>query len=445
MKNRDMNNIMAASLAIVSRAAVTLVVLAWSSLAIGGEIHGAAVADNLDKVKSLLKDNPELVSSKDGDGETPLHWAAANGHNDVVNFLLSNKADVNAKDNSGDTPLHEVAGKGYKDTAELLLANGADVKAKDNNGYTPLHYAVLGRQLELAQLLLGKKADVNARDSKGRTPAQLAAAKGYKDIAEVLQQYAGGDASSSKLTSIGASSKIVIGSLPTIHDAAGDGDLAKVKSLLISNPDWAFSKDKDGDTPLHLAAGNARHAVVEYLLSNKAEVNAKNDKGQTPLHLAAANGDTNVTQLLLTHGADVNATNNRGQTPLFYATQFGGTSHDAVAKVLRQHGGLGTSQASTRAAASSTAADTTIYDAAREGDVAKVTSLISVDPSLVNAKAQVGGATPLMYAIHFEKAEVAKLLLEKGADVNAKAPNGHTSLFEASAGGQLDVVKLLLN
>jgi ankyrin repeat protein len=85
-----------------------------------------------------------------------------------------------------------------------------------------------------------------------------------------------------------------------------------------------------------------------------------------------------------------------------------------------------------------------IHDAARDGDVAKITALIAADPTSVNAKADAGGATPLMYAIHFGKSEAAKLLLEKGADFNAKAPNGHTALFEASAGGQVDVVKVLL-
>lgn len=85
-----------------------------------------------------------------------------------------------------------------------------------------------------------------------------------------------------------------------------------------------------------------------------------------------------------------------------------------------------------------------IHDAARDGDVAKISALIAADPSLVNAKADAGGATPLMYAIHFNKVAAAKLLLEKGADVNAKASTGQTALFEAAANGQLEIVKLLL-
>ena len=86
---------------------------------------------------------------------------------------------------------------------------------------------------------------------------------------------------------------------------------------------------------------------------------------------------------------------------------------------------------------------TPIHNAAREGDAANVTALLAVEPSLVNAKDQ-GGATPLMYAIHFGKTEVVTLLLEKGADVNARASTGTTALYEASGEGQAELVKLLL-
>ena len=68
-----------------------------------GEIHNAARDGDLEKVKALLKDNPDLVFSKDTNGTTPLHWAAINGHKDVASLLLANKAAVNAKDNSGNT------------------------------------------------------------------------------------------------------------------------------------------------------------------------------------------------------------------------------------------------------------------------------------------------------------------------------------------------------
>ena len=131
--------------------AVLLVALALGCLAAcgrkgvgGGDIHNAAKAGDLVKVKALLKDHPDLVFNKDNDGRSPLHWAANSGHKDVVELLLTNKAEVNAKDNDGRSPLHWAASIGHKDMAELLLTNRAEVNATNNKGFTPLHYATAG-------------------------------------------------------------------------------------------------------------------------------------------------------------------------------------------------------------------------------------------------------------------------------------------------------------
>jgi hypothetical protein len=106
------------------RAAVTLVALAWGSLAFGGEIHDTAKIGDLEKVQALLKDNPDLVFSRDNDGATPLHMAAYWGHKDVAELLLANRPEVNAKDTDGETPLHMAVAGGHEDVAELLRQHG---------------------------------------------------------------------------------------------------------------------------------------------------------------------------------------------------------------------------------------------------------------------------------------------------------------------------------
>jgi len=109
---------------ILRLATVMLVALAWSSPAFCGEIHDAAQDGALRKVKALLKDDPDLVFSRDRDGMTPLHWAEQEGHKDMAELLLANKAEVNAKDKNGWTPLHYAAAYGRKDMAELLRQQG---------------------------------------------------------------------------------------------------------------------------------------------------------------------------------------------------------------------------------------------------------------------------------------------------------------------------------
>jgi ankyrin repeat protein len=113
----------------------------------------AAGAGDLAKVQALLKDHPTLVSGKDYNGETPLHYAARNGRKDVAQLLLASKADLNARDNSARTPLHYAASLGQKDVVKLLLTSQAEVNAKDNQGDTPLHAAAVKGQIDVVELL----------------------------------------------------------------------------------------------------------------------------------------------------------------------------------------------------------------------------------------------------------------------------------------------------
>jgi ankyrin repeat protein len=156
----------------------------------------AARDGEFETVKALLKDNPNLVYKRntkllpsltpDDSDWTPLHYAAAYSHTNIVELLLANKADVNAKDRYGETPLHLAASKGEKAIVKLLLATKAEVNARSNSGETPLHLAVISGDKDAVKILLDSNADVRARDTDGITPLHDAASGGYKDVAELL-------------------------------------------------------------------------------------------------------------------------------------------------------------------------------------------------------------------------------------------------------------------
>jgi len=82
---------------------------------------------SLEATKAALKDNPHLVFSKDDSGCTPLHDA----DRDNAELLLAYKADVNAKSPEGWTPLHFAAANGHKDVVEVLLAHGRPGQCQD--------------------------------------------------------------------------------------------------------------------------------------------------------------------------------------------------------------------------------------------------------------------------------------------------------------------------
>jgi hypothetical protein len=152
---------------------LALAALALSCPGFCDPIHDAARDGDVKKVEALLKEHPDLVSSKDEKyGQTPLHVAAFNDHVDVAKLLLEDKADVNAKSNNGSTPLHLAAAKGNKDMVELLLDSKADVDAKDNDGWSPLHSAVTYSRKDVEDFL----RQHGAQDPLAPKPAAAAAA-----------------------------------------------------------------------------------------------------------------------------------------------------------------------------------------------------------------------------------------------------------------------------
>jgi len=206
-----------------------------SSVAVCGPIHDAARKGDQDKVVALLKQNRELVLSRDKFGNTPLHLAAlhnqpavaalllANGadvnarsidqtrvprtdnggetpltlalisyqHKEMLELLLTHGADVNVMLSNGDTPLHRAINRDLPDDVELLLANGADPNARGFNWQTPVHNAVWAKRARLLELLLDYGADPNAKDIGGHTPLYWANANGFEKGVALLRAHVG--------------------------------------------------------------------------------------------------------------------------------------------------------------------------------------------------------------------------------------------------------------
>ena len=160
-------------LARVTESAVLLllVALAFTELAFCSDIHKAAHDGDLATVKALVQADPELVSSQDGKGWTPLHWAADGGYWDVAAFLLANKADVNAREKNGITPLMLAAKKGNQYVVEILVANKADINAKDRFGETAEVCAIQGGQWKVASYLRQLSAPSSMPQEKPTQPA----------------------------------------------------------------------------------------------------------------------------------------------------------------------------------------------------------------------------------------------------------------------------------
>jgi ankyrin repeat protein len=116
-------------------------------------LEAAVESCDLNKTRTLVATNPQLVN-KQGWGElTPLHLAAQNRCPDVTAFLVRQGAQVDAKADGGTTPLHLAAQKGSIEVASVLLAARASINATDARHRTPLDRANAWGQLKMAGFL----------------------------------------------------------------------------------------------------------------------------------------------------------------------------------------------------------------------------------------------------------------------------------------------------
>ena len=129
--------------------------LRWGKAPENATIHEATRVGDVDKVKALLQENPNLVfSTEETAGWTPLQAAAYRGFEDLAELLLAHGADVDEGGSTNNTPLHLAADSGNEKMAHLLLSHHAAFNIKNSDGETPLHIAELARHREKVAIVL---------------------------------------------------------------------------------------------------------------------------------------------------------------------------------------------------------------------------------------------------------------------------------------------------
>ena len=118
----------------------------------------------VDDLTRLLQRNSNVnISEKNEEGYAALHYAAGNGHVDVVKLLLKRGAAVHSKSNAGSTPLCLAARYGHLDVVKVLLRYIVDIDGENASGNTALHEAAdKGHTLVVKELLdAGASANQN--------------------------------------------------------------------------------------------------------------------------------------------------------------------------------------------------------------------------------------------------------------------------------------------
>ena len=325
---------------------------------------------------------------------TPLQVAAYNGHLGVAQLLLSAGADPNNECGMSYTPLKAAAIAGHANLVRILIHHGADPNVNTDNSGTALLEATRNRNPEITKILIDAKADVNNLGSRhvprtdGPNPLQIASRNLDLDIVSQLLPKASLRTIAAALPSAAwtRSRKLLEHYAAydpdgVLHYAAKFGWNDMVTSLLqndaasTSTVDLKYSHGDSQRSALVAASCEGHLSIVEGLISAGADVNAPSDR-RYALESAAGNGFGSIVSLLLKNGAQFNAYGLDG-TALQQASYHG---YISIATELLDHG---------------------------------------ADPDLVDGS--YGG--PLQAAILAGHHQIAQLLLNRGANINAQPGN----------------------
>jgi ankyrin repeat protein len=282
----------------------------------------------------------------------------------------------------------------HQSFAKILSAHPRLVNRTSVGGATALMYAALYGESRAVGLLLDRGADPNIANDAGATALMWAV--DHEDITRVLLERG-------------------------------------------ADPNAA---SQQGQTPLGIAAGRFGSSRVVKLLLDfgatpsrpAARPSDRSQPGSRPWEVliqAANSGDEAVFRMLVKHGADLKSA---GALPLLYAAR---AECAACVEMLIET----VSQADLNYA---------LVALAPYGDTSLLTKLIDrgadVNTRVPNVRRDMRGRTPLMLAAisDFAPAETVRMLIAKGADINAVGPEGETALDLAKRNGETPVVDALL-
>jgi ankyrin repeat protein len=155
------------------------------------ELHEAAAAGQLARVKQIVDQDAALANNVSPDGFPVFALAAVFGHRDVAEYLFAKGADVNAvaTNGTGYNALTGAVASGHTAIVSWLLANGADPNYRYGDGYSPLLTAAANGHLGIVSLLLASGADLHAKTNDGKTALSFAQERGHAEVTEFLRSH----------------------------------------------------------------------------------------------------------------------------------------------------------------------------------------------------------------------------------------------------------------
>ncbi|KAI9836516.1 MAG: hypothetical protein M1837_003288 [Sclerophora amabilis] len=435
----------------------------------------------------------QSVNCMDCDRRTPISYAAAHGHSDVVAILLDSGANPELDIDIGLQPLHHAAVANNYVAVRLLLEAGVDPRngrarvphdiGSKISGDPPLKYACLcghtqtvgelARYLGRDDLLRGlhwaakyaksetvsflldsrllqnsfeidtgaspEGSPVNVKDVDGNTPLFLAARMRDTETIRVLLDH-GADASIKSQNGKESSLTLLHGwaELASLHERVDEGKLSPSLTLLLNSGCHIDAKNNGGKTALFHAISSGSIKMVSCLIENGASPSITDDSGNTPLHVTPSDA-TAITELLLNAGADVNARRSGdGSTPLLARLKL--EADGPYSKTPLPRG----TDCNAQDSESVSALHLSISRHFTHVDLTKRLLEAGADPNTRDSKGQT-----CLFRIDEEAVEYVDILLEillsAGIDIEARDKRGRTALLSFAKRGDIALVRKLLD
>jgi ankyrin repeat protein len=373
------------------------------------------------------------VNEAQPDGTRPIHWAVYRIDYDVVDALIARKARVDVANAFGHTPLAEAVKQGDARLVKTLLAAGSGAEGANDDGQTALMIAIKNGDLPIFQMLLDAGAQVNVVEKVQQQTPLMWAAAATRNAA------------------------------PMVRGLIAKGANVNARAAFTDWPSQITSEPRaqyhayGGLTPLLYAARGGCYECVDALVAAGADANLPTPEGVSPILIALDNGHHAIAKLLLERGGNPHVWDVYGRTALYLAVGNAGAGAAPGGRGAAGRGGPGGAPAGAARGAAAAPAGRGRGAAApgargagpaggggrgavtAEGDGPQVSALemvrlllaASVDPNpqlnMRRPSNQGGrfndpllstGTTPLLRALIDNDRDVARLLLEGGADPN---------------------------